>query len=155
MLNEKYDDLRELVIDFIKEIDGKDAVLLNGYFYFKKKDIKALINELILKMSDIKDVKFDFDILQIQFDLLTKNYDTLNKKYEELKKDSADFEKYWNGYRRQMLKELKNCGACCKSCYWLSKYSNIGDGCVSDYYCSATKCDWEIPDNAIDKCICQ
>lgn len=153
MLKNKYDDLRELILDFIKVFDGKTFVMDNDSFV-KGVKLSELLNDVQVKVCEFNGPELNYDILKLQFDLLTKNYDTLNKKYEELKKDSSEFEKYWNGYRRQMLKELKSCGACCKNCYWFSKYSNTGVGCISDYYCSATKFDWEIPNNAIDKCIC-
>lgn len=92
--------------------------------------------------------------LKTQFDLLNKNYDILNKKYIEKNQDLEDTQKYWNSYRRNLLKQLKECHACCENCYWLSKHENSNDGIVSDFYCSATKWDFDIPEKAIDKQIC-
>ena len=86
---------------------------------------------------------------------ITKLNSALNEKEQQLKEyqqkleDETNLYNYCNFYRRSLMKELKKLGCSCKNCYWLSKYFP-----TLDYYCSATKWEFGIEEERLDKCIC-
>lgn len=72
----------------------------------------------------------------------------VEKRYE-LEIENLEGKFVWcNTVRRNLMKELKSVGCCCENCFWLSKCT---DG---SFTCSATRFDFEIEKERLDKCIC-